>query len=151
MIRPPIGTFRGAFAHSSRLYVTRAAAPSHTESPASRSGSSVVRSSPRGHHAPSTYPVMGAFRFKRSRGLFSGPDRRRLEAPRRSRGAIGTIPSELGWAHFARIGDDTISDGRVRHTTDTSYSTPVGSRNRQVDRLAGGVVNGGRRDTQGHS
>ena len=37
---------------------------------------------------------MAAFRFKRSRGLFSGPYGRRLEAPRLSRSAIGTIPSE---------------------------------------------------------
>ena len=76
-------------AHSARSYVTRATAPRRTDSTASRSGSSVGRSSLRGHHAPSTYPVIGALRFKRSRGVCSGPEWRRPEAAPFSRCAMG--------------------------------------------------------------
>jgi hypothetical protein len=57
--RPPVASLAGAFAQSLSLYTTRSMGPSRTESTASRSGSSVVRSSLRGHHAPSTYPVWG--------------------------------------------------------------------------------------------
>jgi len=58
---------------------------------------------------------MAAFRFKRSRGLFSGPDGRRLEAPRLSRSAIGTIPSE------PRIGP--FQSNRRRHNLRWSRAT----------------------------
>ena len=70
--RPPVASLAGAFAQSLSLYSTRSMGPSRTESTASRSGSSVVRSSLRGHHAPSTYPVGGALGFNRNRGVCSG-------------------------------------------------------------------------------
>ena len=54
------GEFGGCFAQSLSLYSTRSMRPTRTESTASRSGSSVVRSSLCGHHAPSTYPQWGA-------------------------------------------------------------------------------------------
>ena len=69
---PPVASSAGAFAQSLSLYSTRSMDPSRTESTASRSGSSVVRSSLCGHHAPSTYPVRGALGLSRNRGVWSG-------------------------------------------------------------------------------
>ncbi len=67
--RAPVMSQAGVSIHSARFYITRSIGPSRTESTASRSGSSVERSSLRGHHAPSTYPVVGALGFKRRRGV----------------------------------------------------------------------------------
>ena len=64
-----------------------------TDSTASRSGSSVGRSSLRGHHAPSTCPVVRALGFMRSRGVFSGPGWSPPETVRPSCRVIATIPS----------------------------------------------------------
>jgi hypothetical protein len=66
----PVASLAGIFAQSVSLYSTRSMGPSRTESTASGSGSSVVRSSLCGHHAPSTYPVWGALGFNRNRGVF---------------------------------------------------------------------------------
>src|ERR1700736_5176242 len=77
--RSPVRSLGGAFAHWAGLYITRVTAPRRTDSTANRSGSSSTRSSLRGHHAPSTYPVGGALGFNRSRGVFSGPAWRRPE------------------------------------------------------------------------
>ena len=63
---PASGEFRGCFRPFVELYITRSMRPSRTDSTASRSGSSAARSSLRGHHAPSTYPLRGALGFKRN-------------------------------------------------------------------------------------
>ena len=71
--RPPVRSLGAAVAHPAGLYITRVMVLGAPESTANRSGSSSRRSSLRGHHAPSTYPVGGALGFNRSRGVFSGP------------------------------------------------------------------------------
>ena len=125
---PPVCRLAGAFAHSVELYSTRVMAPRRTDSTASRSGSSFGRSSLRGHQAPSTCPVGGALGFNRSRGVCSGPCSRR---PGSARPPCNVIPtSRLGLIErpIMRIGDDTISNGRVRHTADNTDSTTRTSR-----------------------
>src|SRR5271166_225771 len=90
---PPVASLVGAFAQSLSLYSTRSMGPSRTESTASRSGSSVVRSSLCGHHAPSTYPVWGALAFSRNRGVCSGGVGCRPTPVRSCRGAMVTLLS----------------------------------------------------------
>ena len=87
--RPPGVSGAVTFAHSETLYITRSTEPRRTDSTANRSGSSLARSSPRGHHAPSTCPVIRALGFRRSRGMFSGPAR---WPPKTARSACWSSP-----------------------------------------------------------
>lgn len=64
----------------------------HRQHRQQRSGSSVGRLSLCGHHAPSTYPEVGALGFNRSRGVFAGPAWRRPLTARPSC-VHSTIPS----------------------------------------------------------
>lgn len=69
---PPASSFRGADRQSDNLYSTRSTCPNLTDNTARRSGSSALRSLPRGHHAPSTKPILGAFGFNRNLGVRDG-------------------------------------------------------------------------------
>ncbi len=72
---PAVARRAGAFAHAARSYITRSTEPSRTDSTANRSGSSLGRSLLRGHHAPSTWPVILALGLMRSRGVCTGAAR----------------------------------------------------------------------------
>src|SRR2546430_4797225 len=72
--------------------------PSRTASTASRAGSSVGRSSDRGHHAPSTYPVVGAFGFNFSRSVCRD----------------GSVAMVAGGVMMRRCGSDLMSVSRPR-------------------------------------
>src|SRR6476661_508567 len=95
--RPPVASLVGAYDQSVSLYSTRSMGPSRTERTASRSGSTVVRSSLCGHHAPSTYPEWGALGFSRNRGVCWGGVGCRPTLVRSCRGPIVTL---LSWPWF---------------------------------------------------
>jgi hypothetical protein len=89
----PVTSSVGVVLHSMRLYITRLIAPWHTDRIAIRSGSSVMRPSLHGHHAPSIYPAAVRFGFQRNRGARtpSVPSRRKLLLACSC--VIGTLPS----------------------------------------------------------
>ncbi len=91
--RPPVASRAGAFGPAARSYISRPTESSRPHSIASRSGSSLDRSSLRGPRDPSTCPAVRALGFIRSRDMFSGPVWWPPQTARPSRRVIATFPS----------------------------------------------------------
>ena len=102
--------------------------PSRTASTASRPGSSAARSRDRGHHPPSTQPVVGPFGFSRNRSDS------RESSTGRAHDAIGEMvgadimsvsrPPAVERRYGAFVEDDAGLTTRVRDAPDTVDPTP---------------------------